>query len=77
MPEVAILDIGLPVMDGYELAQKLRERLGAATPSLFAVTGYGQETDRSRSRAAGFDEHFVKPIVPDKLLARLQVRAAK
>jgi PAS domain S-box-containing protein len=70
-PDVAILDIGLPVMDGYELAVRLRERLGAQTPSLFAVTGYGQENDRARSRQAGFAEHFVKPIVPDKLLGRL------
>jgi PAS domain S-box-containing protein len=69
LPEVAVLDIGLPVMDGYELAERLRERLGGATPVMIAVTGYGQEHDRARSRHAGFAEHFVKPIMPAKLLS--------
>jgi signal transduction histidine kinase len=65
-PDVALLDIGLPVMDGYELAQKLREQLvdsGLVRDlRLMAVTGYGQETDRARTTAAGFHEHLVKPI---------------
>jgi signal transduction histidine kinase len=65
-PEVALLDIGLPVMDGYELAQRLRELLveSGREPALrlLAVTGYGLETDRTRSEQAGFDEHLVKPI---------------
>jgi signal transduction histidine kinase len=58
--EVAILDIGLPVMDGYELAAKMR----ATWPScrLIALTGYGQEHDRARSEKAGFERHFVKPV---------------
>jgi PAS domain S-box-containing protein len=60
-PEVAILDIGLPVMDGYELAQRLRSEL-APIPHLIALTGYGQDTDRERSRRAGFDLHLVKPV---------------
>ncbi|UQA58463.1 hybrid sensor histidine kinase/response regulator [Polyangium aurulentum] len=60
-PEVALLDIGLPVMDGYELAGRLsRER--ARRPYLVALTGYGQECDRLRARQAGFDEHLVKPV---------------
>jgi signal transduction histidine kinase/ActR/RegA family two-component response regulator len=59
--EVAVLDIGLPVMDGYELGGKLRDRLGDGV-ELIAVTGYGQESDRDRSRAAGFKAHLVKPI---------------
>ncbi len=60
-PEAAILDIGLPVMDGYELARRLRELLGPAV-KLVALTGYGQDRDRDLSRAAGFDEHLVKPV---------------
>jgi PAS domain S-box-containing protein len=59
-PEIAILDIGLPVMDGYELAQRLRER----SPELpmIALTGYGQEDDVEKSKSAGFDRHLVKPV---------------
>ena len=63
-PEVAFLDIGLPVMDGYELGRRLRELAGDnnAPPRLVAVTGYGHTSDRERSREAGFDLHLVKPI---------------
>ena len=61
-PELAILDLGLPVMDGYELARRLRALPGGARMGLFALTGYGQETDRQRSAAAGFNEHLVKPL---------------
>ena len=53
-PDVAFLDIGLPVMDGYELAARLRELPGLAGIRLIAVTGYGQESDRQKTRAAGF-----------------------
>ncbi|MCU1385097.1 MAG: hypothetical protein JWL71_3794 [Acidobacteria bacterium] len=61
-PDVALLDIGLPVMDGYELAERLQSAPGMERLRLIAVTGYGQDTDRRRSRAAGFDRHLVKPI---------------
>jgi signal transduction histidine kinase len=61
-PSVAVLDIGLPVMDGYELAGRLREISGMEHLRLIAVTGYGQEADQRRTRAAGFDQHLVKPI---------------
>ena len=61
-PAVALLDIGLPVMDGYELAGRLRGLGGMDDLRLIAVTGYGQDTDRQRSRAAGFEKHLVKPI---------------
>jgi signal transduction histidine kinase/CheY-like chemotaxis protein len=61
-PHIALLDIGLPVMDGYELARRLREQPELDKTQLFAITGYGQESDRERSRAAGFQEHLVKPI---------------
>ncbi|HEX2568384.1 MAG TPA: ATP-binding protein [Polyangia bacterium] len=68
-PEVAVLDIGLPVMDGYELAQRIRERLGPKAPRLVAVTGYGQERDRVRSQEAGFAHHLVKPVRVEELMA--------
>ena len=67
-PEIALLDMGLPVMDGYELALRLRERANASHRlRLIAVTGYGQEADRQRSAAAGFDMHLVKPVDLEKL----------
>ncbi|MBX9605849.1 MAG: response regulator [Gammaproteobacteria bacterium] len=59
-PEVVLLDIGLPVIDGYELAGRLRRARGSLR--IVAVTGYGQEADVRRARAAGFDEHLVKPV---------------
>ena len=62
VPDVALLDIGLPAMDGYELARRLRDLTGWAAVRLFAVTGYGAHGDRMRSQAAGFDHHLVKPI---------------
>src|SRR5205823_5296868 len=62
-PDVALLDIGLPVMDGYELARRLRVGKWVKKDlRLVALTGYGQDSDRSRSAAAGFDDHLVKPI---------------
>ena len=70
-PDVAVLDIGLPVMDGYELARRLRELLGNRAPLLIAVTGYGQAEDAQRSRDAGFAHHLVKPVDGDTLLALL------
>jgi PAS domain S-box-containing protein len=69
-PRVVLVDIGLPGMDGYELARRLR----SAHPTglrLVAVTGYGQESDRARSREVGFDAHLVKPIDLDALLPHL------
>jgi PAS domain S-box-containing protein len=68
VPDVAVLDIGLPVMDGYALATALREQLGTATPRMIALTGYGQQHDQERSRQAGFALHLVKPIEAQRLL---------
>ncbi len=68
-PEVALLDIGLPIMDGYELARQIRERVNDVY--LIAVSGYGQPEDRARSSEAGFDEHFVKPVDSAQLIASL------
>ena len=71
-PEVALLDIGLPVMDGYELASRLRLRDPQRDHEvrLVAITGYGQNTDRERTARAGFDAHLVKPVDVDHI-ARL------
>ncbi|HEU4577365.1 MAG TPA: ATP-binding protein [Polyangiaceae bacterium] len=66
-PEVMFLDIGLPVMDGYEVARQLRAQRSQLSLRLIALTGYGQKEDRERSLAAGFDEHLVKPITIDAL----------
>jgi signal transduction histidine kinase len=66
-PAVAILDIGLPDMDGYALAAALREEAGAAPLRLVALTGYGQKADVERARAAGFDVHLTKPASADDL----------
>src|SRR5690606_33767618 len=62
-PDVVMLDIGMPLMSGYDVARRIRERTGDhKRPVLAAVTGWGQETDRSRSREEGFRYHFVKPV---------------
>jgi CheY-like chemotaxis protein/two-component sensor histidine kinase len=71
-PQVALLDIGLPVMDGYELGQRLRLLPGLAELQLVAVTGYGQESDRARSAAHGFAAHLTKPVELDMLLHVLE-----
>jgi signal transduction histidine kinase/ActR/RegA family two-component response regulator len=75
-PEIAFLDIGLPGMSGHELAQLIRDEPCCAGALLVAVTGWGQEEDRRRSRAAGFDEHMTKPANP-ALLAGLLLRAGR
>jgi CheY-like chemotaxis protein len=73
--DVALLDIGLPVMDGYELAQHLR-RLRGNSLRIFALTGYGLEQDRARAKGAGFDGHFVKPVELDVLDAAIRGAAS-
>jgi CheY-like chemotaxis protein len=66
-PDLVLLDIGLPRMDGYEVARRLRQQEGLGDAILVAVTGYGQAEDRRRSQEAGFNEHVVKPIDLDTL----------
>jgi PAS domain S-box-containing protein len=66
-PDAVFLDIGLPGMDGYEIAERLRELPESARTVLVAITGYGQDEDRRRSREAGIDHHLVKPVSPDAL----------
>jgi CheY-like chemotaxis protein len=67
LPTLAILDSGLPVMDGYELAHRLRLEPAHAALRLIALTGYGQPSDRERSRQAGFVHHLAKPVSADLL----------
>ena len=71
-PEVVLLDIGLPEMDGYEVARRLRVQFGARSPVLVAVTGYGQNEDRIHALQRGFDHHLVKPVELQSLEAILQ-----
>ena len=66
-PEVVLLDIGLPLMDGYEVARRLRQTPQTAGALLIALTGYGQQGDRQRGRDAGFDGHMLKPVDPHAL----------
>ncbi len=66
-PAVVLMDIGLPGMDGYEVAKRLRRQHGCEDVLLVAMTGYGQEEDRRRAHEAGFDHHLVKPVDPDVL----------
>ena len=68
-PDVIVLDVGLPGMDGYEVARRLRAMHGSNGPRIIAVTGYGQEEDRLRSRESGFDQHLTKPVDPEALQA--------
>jgi PAS domain S-box-containing protein len=72
-PEVVILDIGLPKMDGYEVARRIRSVPGGKDMMLIALTGYGQSEDKRRAQEAGFDDHLVKPVDPG-ILERLIVR---
>jgi CheY-like chemotaxis protein len=61
-PDIVLLDIGLPEIDGYEVARRLRSKPALSHMRLIAVTGYGQANDRERTLAAGFDDHLVKPV---------------
>jgi two-component system CheB/CheR fusion protein len=70
-PDVVLLDIGLPEMDGYEVARRIRQDPALQNLVLVAVTGYGLESDRLRSQEAGFDHHLVKPVDFDTLLGLL------
>jgi signal transduction histidine kinase/DNA-binding response OmpR family regulator len=75
-PAIALVDLGLPGLDGFEVARRLRAVPQGADMHLVAITGYGQPTDRARTRAAGFDAHLVKPVDPTKLRAILAERRA-
>jgi PAS domain S-box-containing protein len=76
-PDVALLDIGLPDISGYELARALRAAQWSTALHLVAVTGWGQDQDKRRALTAGFDRHLTKPIAPETLESLLQTLAAK
>jgi two-component system, sensor histidine kinase len=71
-PDVAFIDIGLPMLDGYEVAARVRAVSGSRRPRLIAMTGYGQESDKKRAREAGFDAHIVKPASIEALKSALE-----
>jgi CheY-like chemotaxis protein len=73
-PEVVLLDIGLPLLDGYEVARRLRQAAPTRDAHLIALTGYGREQDKFTAESAGFDHHFVKPVEPAALLACIGAR---
>ncbi len=70
-PDVALLDIGMPGIDGYEIARQIRRSPHGSSVMLIAVTGWGQESDKTQALQAGFDRHFTKPVEPEVLTALL------
>jgi signal transduction histidine kinase len=76
-PEVVLLDVGMPNMNGYDACRVIRSRDWSRNVLIIALTGWGQEEDRARSTAAGFDQHFVKPVDPKQLLRYLRRHSAK
>jgi two-component system, sensor histidine kinase len=75
-PDVALVDLGLPTVDGYEVARQIRAAVGAAAPLMIALTGYGAPEQRAQALSAGFDLHIVKPVDPDRLATLLDEYAA-
>jgi CheY-like chemotaxis protein len=71
-PDVVLLDIGLPQMDGYEVAKRLRQKRNPRKPLLIAITGHGQQPERLRAYEAGMDMHLTKPVAPEELLNLLE-----
>ena len=79
LPDVVLLDIGLPKLNGYEVAQRIRNSTWGTSMFLIAVTGWGQDEDRQRSSEVGLNVHMVKPVEPaalQKLLAELKLKAS-
>ncbi|HEY1141210.1 MAG TPA: ATP-binding protein [Lysobacter sp.] len=73
-PDVVLLDLGMPGMDGYELCRRIRATPAGREALILAVTGWGQQTDRERSAESGFDGHLVKPVSPHEILERLELQ---
>ena len=71
-PDIVVMDIGMPGMDGYDAARMMRQEPGAENMVLIALTGWGQSTDKNRASLAGFDHHLVKPVDYDTLIKCLQ-----
>ena len=76
-PDVVLLDLGMPGVDGYETCRRIRERPWSKGTLFVALTGWGSELDRARTKAQGFDHHLVKPVDPDVLMSLLGARASK
>jgi CheY-like chemotaxis protein len=77
-PDVILLDIGMPRLNGYDACRRIREQSSGRAPLIIALTGWGQEEDRRRTQEAGFDGHLVKPVEPaalEGLLAKLKFRS--
>lgn len=77
LPDVAVLDIGLPKMDGYEMARRVRRTDGFENLPLIAISGWGTSEDVERAHQAGFDHHLTKPASPDRLESLLKDIAAR
>jgi CheY-like chemotaxis protein len=75
-PEIVLLDIGMPRLDGYEAARRIREQCDYGRLVLIAITGWGHDENRARTRDAGFDHHLVKPVEP-ATLTRLLAQSAR
>jgi CheY-like chemotaxis protein len=75
-PSVIVLDLGMPEMDGFEVARRIRARPESKDTALIALTGWGQEKDRHRTKAAGFNHHLVKPVDPNAMQTVLATLAA-
>ncbi|MFT4171952.1 MAG: response regulator [Rhodocyclaceae bacterium] len=73
-PDVVLLDIAMPTIDGYETCRQMRATEWGAPIRIIAMTGWSQDSDRQRSREAGFSAHLVKPVEPDALMALLEPR---
>ena len=73
-PEVLLLDLGMPRMDGYEACRRIREQPWGRDMLIVAVTGWGQKEDRRRTEEAGFDHHVVKPVEPQTLMNLLDAK---
>ncbi|HYD49102.1 MAG TPA: response regulator, partial [Terriglobales bacterium] len=76
-PDVVLLDLGMPKMNGYDACRHLRRQRWAQRVTIVALTGWGQEDDRRKSREAGFDDHLIKPVDPHHLSAILAQAAAR
>ena len=73
-PDVALIDIGMPGMTGYDVAREMREQFGKGRPLLIAVTGWKQASDKILAKLAGFDHHLPKPFEPQELLTLIELR---
>ena len=76
-PDVALIDIGMPGMTGYDVAREIRQLFGDGRPLLIAITGWKQSSDRILAKLAGFDHHLAKPFDPNGLLALIEPLAQK